>query len=91
MILGKNRSRDPSGFGSPTLRKVELEREKSKDAFDSVMAKHGLLKDLNNLNSFNKFCKQSPLRHQRSLDYCYQSTNSSLYPGGPIEPTHMKT
>jgi hypothetical protein len=55
MILSKNRSRDTSGFGSPTLRKVDLVEEKSKDAFDSIMAKHGLLKDLNNLNSFNAF------------------------------------
>jgi len=91
MILGKNRSRDMTGFGSPTLRKVNMEREKSKDAFDSVMAKHGLLKDLNNLNSFNAFCKQSPLRHQRSLDYCYQSTNSSLYPNNGRDLQHMKT
>ena len=91
MILGKNRSRDTTGFGSPTLRKIDLEKEKSKDAFDSIMAKHGLLKDLNNLNSFNVFWKQSPLRHQRSLDYWYQSTNSSLYPSNGQDPTHLKT
>ena len=90
MILGKNRSREMTGFGSPTLRKVNLEKEKSKDAFDNIMAKHGLLNDLNNLNSFNAFCKQSPLRHQRSLDYCYQSTNSSLYPKIQ-DGKHMKT
>ena len=69
MILGKNRSREMSGFGSPTLRKVDLEQKNSKGEFDSIMAQHGLLKDLNNLNSFNAFCKQSPLRHQKSLDY----------------------
>jgi hypothetical protein len=90
MILSKNRSRDVQGFGSPTLRKVNIEREKSRDAFDSIMAKHGLLKDLNNLNSFNAFCKQSPLRHQRSLDYCYQSINSLCSTSGQF-PTHMKT
>lgn len=90
MILCKNRSRELSGFGSPTLRKVDLEKEKSKDAFDNIMTKHGLLKDLNNLNSFNEFCKQSPLRHQRSLDYWYKSTNSTLYPGMQ-EMMHMKT
>jgi len=55
MILSKNRSRDVTGFGSPTLRKIEGEKEKSKGAFDNIMAKHGLLKDLNNLNSFNAF------------------------------------
>ena len=91
MILSKNRSRDVTGFGSPTLRKIEGEKEKSKGAFDNIMAKHGLLKDLNNLNSFNAFWKQSPLRHQRSLDYCYQSTNSSLYPSHGHDPTHLKT
>lgn len=55
IILSKNRSRENAGFGSPTLRKVKLQKEKSKGEFDSVMAKHGLLKDLNNLNSFNDF------------------------------------
>jgi hypothetical protein len=55
MILGKNRSREAQGFGSPTLRKIEIQKEKSKDAFDSVMAKHGLLIDLNILGSFNAF------------------------------------
>lgn len=90
MILCKNRSRELSGFGSPTLRKVDLQKEKSKDAFDSIMTKHGLLKDLNNLNSFNEFWKQSPLRHQRSLDYWYKSINSTLYPGMQ-EVMQMKT
>lgn len=79
IILGKNRSREnAAGFGSPTLRKINLQREKSKDAFDSIMAKHGLLKDLNNLNSFNDFCKQSPLKHQKSLDQRYHSPNPSI-------------
>lgn len=50
MILSKNRSRDNTGFGSPTMRQVEGEKEENKGAFDSIMAKHGLLKDLNNLN-----------------------------------------
>lgn len=50
MILSKNRSRDNTGFGSPTMRRVEGEKEENKGAFDSIMAKHGLLKDLNNLN-----------------------------------------
>jgi len=90
MILGKNRSREAQGFGSPTLRKIEIQKEKSKDAFDSVMAKHGLLKDLNNLGSFNAFWKQSPLRHQKSLDYWYQSINSLGGNSGQL-PTHMKT
>jgi hypothetical protein len=69
MILSKKRSRENTGFGSPTLRRVEDSKEEKKGTFDSIMAKHGLLKDVNNLSSFNAFCKQPPLRHQRSLDY----------------------
>lgn len=55
MILSKNRSRENTGFGSPTLRRVEDSKEEKKGAFDSIMAKHGLLKDVNNLSSFNAF------------------------------------
>lgn len=74
-----------SEIGSPSLRKPPVGlKSRDQKTFKSDMARHGFLKDLNHLSSFNAFFEQpSPLRSHLSQDLSYQTSrrngNQSCY------------
>jgi hypothetical protein len=66
------KKKSANGFGSPSLRKITARpMNGDSNTFNNEMARHGFLKDLNELSSFNAFFEHPSPHNLKSVDYGY--------------------